>query len=109
MFTPLPPTLNTPAPAAPVRVGVPPQEFAMFGAAAITTPAGSVSLKVRPVRAGAPAGLASVNVSVEDWPTPMVAAANALVSGARGWTVRPLEVTALVTRAVPPMLAAVLL
>ncbi len=107
-FTPLPPTLNVPAPAAAVIVGAPPQPFTTFGAAAMTRPAGSVSLNVRLLRAGAAAAFAIVKVSVATWPTPRLAGAKAFVSEARLCTVRPLAVTALVTRAVAPMFAAAL-
>src|SRR5512140_2576384 len=96
-------------PAEAVRVGVPPQLLTTFGVAATTTLPGSVSLKVSPVRAGEPAGLVMVKVSVLDWPTPIVEAENALVSDGTGCTVRPDEVTLLVMRTVPPMLAEVLL
>src|SRR5471032_1515889 len=109
MFSPAPPTLSTPAPAAPVMVGAPAQPFTTFGVAAITTPAGRLSLNVRPVRTGAPAGFAIVKVCVEAWPTPIVTGANALVRVARGCTVRPELVTALVMRARALMLDAVLL
>src|SRR5471032_2885582 len=107
-FTPLPPMVKVPVPAVAVMVGAPPQLFTTLGTAAMTTPAGIASLKVRLVRAGAAAGLVIVKVSVDVCPTPIVAGANALVSA--GWicTVSPLEVTELVTCAVPPMLAAVL-
>ena len=71
-FTPLPPMVKVPVPAAAVMVGAPPQLFTTFGTAAITTPAGRLSLNVRPVRAGEPAGLVTVKVSVEVWPTPIV-------------------------------------
>src|SRR5450631_414274 len=96
------------APAAAVMVGAPPQLFTTFGTAAITTPAGSASLKVRLVRAGAAAGLVIVKVRVEACPTPTVAGTNALVRAGRLCTVRQLAVTALVTRAVAPMLPAAL-
>src|SRR5476649_2300954 len=105
-FTPLPPMVKVPAPATAVMVGAPPQLFTTFGTAAITTPAGSASLNVRFVRAGEPAGFATVKVSVEVWPTPTVVGANALVSAGTGCTVSDEAVTLLVTRAVPPMLAA---
>src|SRR5258708_33811074 len=97
-------TLRVPAVA--VTVGAPPQPFTTFGVAAITTPAGSVSLKVRFVRAAAPPGLVTGNVSVLACPTPTAAGANALVSA--GWlcTESPELVTALVTRAVAPMFPA---
>src|SRR5258708_7302683 len=108
----VPPLAGAPArdsvPAA-VRVGAPRQPFTTFGVAAITRPAGSVSLKVSPVLAGAPAGLAMVKVSVELCPMPTVAGAKAFVSDARPTTVRPEEPTLLVTRAVALMLAPVLL
>ncbi len=105
-FTPAPPMANVPVPEVAVTVGAPPQPFRTFGVAAITRPAGSASLKVSPVRAGAPAGLVIVKVSVEDWPTPTVDGAKALVSAGTLCTVRLLAVTALVTRAVPVMFAA---
>src|SRR5450432_1412144 len=101
--------VKVPVPATAVTVGAPPQLFTTFGTAAITTPAGSASLKVSALRAGEPAGLVTVKVRVDVCPTPIVAGTNALVSA--GWlcTVRPLEVTLLVTCAVAPILAAVLL
>src|SRR5258706_15216802 len=89
-------------------VGTPPQLFTTLGAAAITTPAVSASLKVSPVRAADSAGLVTVKVSVLTWPTPMVVGANALSS--EGWlcTVSELAVTLLVMRAGEAMLALVL-
>src|SRR5450432_2382060 len=101
--------VKVPVPAVAVMVGAPPQLFTTFGTAAITTPAGIASLKVSAVRAGDPAGLVTVKVSVLVCPTPIVAGTNALVSA--GWlcTVRPLEVTLLVMRAVALILATVLL
>src|SRR5258706_2284998 len=101
--------VKEPVPATAVMVGVPPQPFTTFGAAASTRPAGNASLKVSAERAGDPAGLETVNVSVLVWPTPTVAGAKALVSAGRLCTVRPLTVTLLVIRASPLMLAAVLL
>src|SRR5690242_9782656 len=101
--------VKVPVLAVEVIVGVPPQVFTTFGVAAMTRPAGNASLKVRPVRAGDPPGLVTVKVRVEVCPTPTVAGANALVSEGSGCTVSPLGVTALVIRAVPLMLAAVLL
>src|ERR1700682_213162 len=98
--------VKVPVPAAEVRVGAPPQLFTTFGTAAITTPAGSASLNVRLVRAGAPAGFETVKVSVEGWPTPIVAGANAFASDGTACTVSEDGVTLLVTRAVAPMLAA---
>src|SRR5476649_1213595 len=94
------------APATAVMVGAPPQLFTTFGTAAITTPAGSASLKVRLVRAGDPTGFVTVKVRVEVWPTPTVVGANALVSAGTGCTESDEAVTLLVTRAVAPMLAA---
>src|SRR5882672_2011564 len=101
--------VKVPVPAAAVTVGAPPQLFTTFGVPAITTLAGSASLKVSPLLAGDPAGLVMAKVSVEVCPTPTVVGAKALVSAGRGWTVSPELVTLLVTRAVPPMLALVLL
>src|SRR5450631_2815280 len=101
--------VKVPVPATAMTVGVPPQLFTTFGTAAITTPASSVSVKVRLVRAGAPAGFATEKVSVEVCPTPIVAGANALVSDGTDCTLSPEEVTALVIRARALMLAAVLL
>src|SRR5450432_2837156 len=105
-FTPPPPMVKVPVPAVAVMVGAPPQLFTTFGTAAITTPPGSASLKVRLVRAGEAAGLVTVNVSVLVCPTPIVVGANALVSAGTGCTVSDEAVTLLVTRAVAPMLAA---
>src|SRR5207247_11200754 len=103
------PVPKVPVPATAVIVGVPPQLFTTFGVAAITRLAGSVSVKVRPVLAGEPAGLVMVKVSVEVCPTPMVAGAKAFVSAGRLCTVSPELVTLLVILAVAPMLALVLL
>src|SRR5438132_1810616 len=108
-FTPLPPMVNVPVPAVAVIVGAPPQLLTTFGAAAMSTLAGSASLKVRPVRADDPAGLVMVKVSVAVRPTPMVMGPKAFVRAGRLWTVSPELVTLLVMRAVAPMLAAVLL
>src|SRR5471032_91625 len=105
-FTPLPPMVNVAAPAAAVTVGAPPQPFTTPGTAAITTPAGRLSLNVSPERAGDPAGLEIVKVSVLARPTPTVAGANALVSAGRLCTLRPDGVTAFVTRAVALILTA---
>src|SRR5471032_3485938 len=91
-FTPPPPMVKVPVPAVAVMVGPPPQLFTTFGTAAITTPAGNASLKVSAVRAGAPAGFATEKVSVLDWPTPIAAGANALVSDGTDCTVSPEEV-----------------
>src|SRR5882672_6657819 len=96
-------------PAVAVIVGAPPQLFTTFGVAAITRLAGNVSVKVSPVRAGDPAGLAMVKVSVDVWPTPTVVGAKALVSAGRACTVSPELVTLLVMCAVAPMLALALL
>src|SRR5438552_8117731 len=105
-LTPLPPIVKVPVPAVAVIVGAPPQLFTTFGVPAMSTLAGSASLKVRPVRAGEPAGLVMVKVSVAVCPTPIVAGANALASAGSGWTERQLLVAPFVTRAVAPMLAA---
>ncbi len=107
-FTPLPATLKAPVPAVAETVGVPPQLFTTFGVGAMTTPAGNPSLKVSAVRAGEPAGLVTVKVSVETWPTPIVAGAKALVSAGTPCTLTLDAVTALVMRAVPAMFAAAL-
>src|SRR5258708_5689338 len=108
-FTPLPPMAKALVPAVAVMVGAPPQPFTTLGTAAITRFAGSASLKVSAERAGDPAGLVTVKASVEVCPTPTRVGAKALESA--GWfcTVSPELVTLLVTRAVAPMLAAVLL
>src|SRR5450631_37774 len=98
--------VNVAVPAVAVTVGAPPQLLTTFGTAAITTPTGSASLKVRLARAGEPTGFVTVNVRVEVWPTPTVVGANALASDGTGCTVSDEGVTLLVTRAVPPMLAA---
>src|SRR6185312_7450445 len=108
-FTPVPPITKLPAPAVAVIVGDPPQLFTTFGVGAIARPACRLSEKVRPLRAGAPAGFVIVKVSVATWPTPMVVAENALVSAGTACTVSPLAVTALVILAVPVMLRLVLL
>src|SRR5258708_37149062 len=108
-LTPVPRMVKVPVPAVAVTVGAPPQPFTIFGVAAITRLAGKVSLKVRLVRAGEPAGLVMVKVRVAACPTPTVAGAKAFVSAGRLCTVRPELVTLLVIRAVAPMLALVLL
>src|SRR5258706_1226769 len=101
--------VKVPVPAVAVMVGAPPQLLTTFGTAAITRLAGKTSLKVSPVRAGEPAGLVMVKVSVLACPTPIVAGANALVSAGRLCTVSPELTTLLVVLAVPSMLALVLL
>src|SRR5258708_309778 len=101
--------VKVPVPATAVMVGAPPQLFTHFGAAAITTPAGSVSLKVSPVLAGDPAGFVIVKVSVLVCPTPTLVGAKALVSAGRLCTASPELVTLLVILAVALMLAFVLL
>src|SRR5258708_34741493 len=100
--------VKVPVPAAAVMVGAPAQVFTTFGVAAITRLAGNASLNVTPLRAGDPAALVMVKVSVLTCPMPMVAGAKALVS-VGVWTVIPELVTLLVIRAVAPMLALVLL
>src|SRR5258706_109360 len=99
---------KVPPPAAAVMVGVPPQLLTTLGTAAITTPAVSTSLKLRPVRAGESAGLVTVKVRVEVCPTPMVDGANALSSDGSDCTVSELAVTLLVMRTGEAMLALVL-
>src|SRR5438552_18393502 len=89
-------------------VGAPPQLLTTLGDAAMTTPAGNVSVKVSPVRAGEAAGLVTVKVSVALCPTPRVATLNAFVRDGSACTVRVEFVTLLVMRAVAPMLAAAL-
>src|SRR5258706_4407919 len=101
--------VKVPVPAAAVMVGAPPQPFTTFGAAAITRLAGSESVNVSRVLAGPPAGLVMVKVSVAVCPTPTVVGAKAFVRAGRPCTVSPELVTLLVTRAVAPMLALVLL
>src|SRR5882672_4418253 len=96
-------------PAVAVIVGAPPHVFTTFGVAAITRLAGNASLNVRAVRAGEPAGLVMVKVSVEVCPTPTIVGAKALVSAGSGCTVSPELVTLLVMCAVAPMLALALL
>src|SRR5438876_7139959 len=101
--------VRVPVPAVAVIVGVPPQLLTTLGTAAMSTLAGSASLKVRPVRAGEAAGLVIVNVSVEVCPTPIAAGLKPLVSAGTGCTVNPDTVTLLVMRTVAPMFAAALL
>src|SRR5258706_14790480 len=63
-LTPLPPMVKVPVPAAAATVGAPPQLFTTFGVPAVTRLAGKVSVKVRTVRAGEPAGWGSVKGSM---------------------------------------------
>jgi hypothetical protein len=102
-LTPLPATVNEPAPAVAVMVGVPPQLFTTDGVAAITSPDGNVSVNVIPDCANAPAEFVNVNVSVEGRLTPTVAGLNALVSV--GWveTVSVLLTPEASTTAVAPV------
>src|SRR5258706_13698064 len=100
---------KVPVPAAAVTVGAPPQLFTTFGTAAMTRLAGRVSVKVSPGRAGEPAGVVIVKVSVLVWPTPTVVGAKALVSAGTLCTFRPEPATLLVILAVAPMVALVLL
>src|SRR5450631_3770965 len=78
------------------------QVVVTFGAAATTTLAGNVSVKLMPDCAGLPAPLVSVKVSVETAPEMMTLGANALLSDAcvtvSVWLVTPLVRT-------PPTLA----
>src|SRR5260221_8998079 len=85
-------------------VVAPPQELTTFGVAAITRFVVSASLKVRPVRAGEPAGLVMVKVSVETCPTPIGFVPKALVNDRSDCTVSELAVALLVTRAAEAML-----
>ncbi len=105
-FTPLPPTVKVLPPAAAVRVGAPPQPLTTFGVGAITRPEVKASLKVRPVRAGEPAGLVMVKVSVETCPTPIGLVPKALFTDGSDCTVRQLATTAFVRRAVEATLPA---
>src|SRR5258706_393637 len=68
-FTPVPPTVKVPAPAAAVMVGAPPQLLTTFGVAAITRLAGNASLNVTPLRTGDPAAWVGVKVGagVRPW------------------------------------------
>src|SRR5258708_28428051 len=95
-------------PAAAVTVGAPRQVLRTFGVAAITRFVVSASLKVRPVRAGEPAGLVMVKVSALTWPTPIGLAPKPLLSDGSDCTVSELAVTLLVMRAGEAMLALVL-
>ena len=87
-LTPVPPTVIVPVPAVAVIVGAPPQLFTSPLGVPMTAPAGSVSVKVSPVLAGAPAGFVIVKVSTEFCPTPTVVGLNALVSVGSACTVR---------------------
>src|SRR5512139_2622618 len=107
--TPVPPTVNTPVPLVAVTVGVPLQVPATPLGVAITRPAGSVSVKVRPDLAGAPAGLVIVKVSTAVWFTPTVDGLKALVSVGSACTVS-VELTPVVsTRCVAERLPAFVL
>ena len=108
-LTPVPPTVRTPVPAVAVMVGVPPQPFTSPFGVPITRPAGSASVKVRPVRAGAPAGFVMVNVRTDAWLTPTVVGLNAFVSVGSACTVRVALTPVVVTLAAPVMLAAFVL
>ena len=78
-FIVAPATVMTPVPAVAVTTPVPDgQELVTFGVPAITTLAGSVSVKLIPDCAGLPAPLASVKVSV-DMPPWLI------VAGAKPW------------------------
>src|SRR5438105_4965871 len=88
-ITPLPPMVRVPVPAVAGIVGVQPQVLRTLGAAAMSTWAGSASLKVSPVRAGDPAGLVMVKVRAAVWPMPIVAGLKALVSTGTDCTVNP--------------------
>ena len=105
-FTPVPPTVKVPVPGTAVIVGVPLQVPATPLGVAIARPGGKPSVKVRPLRAGAPAGLVMVKVRIEFWPTPTVAGLKALVSVGSDCTVSVALTAEVVTLAVPVMLAA---
>ncbi len=75
-----PESVTEPAPADGAKVA--PHVFDAAGAAATVTPAGSVSVKPRPVTAWDPAGLVSVKVRVVVPPAAMAVGAKALVSWA---------------------------
>ena len=71
-LTPVPPTVINPVPGfAVIGDNPPPQLLTTFGTAAITMPAGKVSVKVMLLRAIAPVGLVIVKVNVLVWPTPL--------------------------------------
>ena len=106
---PPPATVRTPVPAVAVMVGVPPQPFTRPFGVPIARPAGSVSVKVRPVRAGAPAGLVMVKVSTEFCPTPTVVGLKALVSVGSDCTVSVALTPAVSMRCVPEMFTAFVL
>ena len=105
-LTPVPPTVRTPVPAVAVMVGVPPQPFTSPFGVPITRPGGKPSVKVRPVRAGAPAGFVIVKVRTEFCPTPTVDGLNAFVSVGSDCTVSVALTPEVVILAVPVMLAA---
>ena len=75
----------------------------------MTAPAGKVSVKVRPVLAGAPAGFVIVKVSTEFCPTPTVDGLNAFVSVGSACTVSVALTPVVVTFAAPLMLPAFVL
>ncbi|MBL0140681.1 MAG: hypothetical protein IPP91_01105 [Betaproteobacteria bacterium] len=108
-LTPVPPTVIVPVPAVAVIVGVPPQPFTRPLGVPITAPAGSASVKVRPVRTGAPAGLLIVKVRTEFCPTPTVVGLNAFVSVGSACTVRVELTPEVSTRCVAEMLPALVL
>ena len=108
-LTPVPPTVRTPVPAVAVMVGVPPQPFTSPFGVPITRPGGKPSVKVRPLRAGAPAGLVMVKVSTEFCPTPTVVGLNALVSVGSACTVSVALTPVVSTRCAAEMLAAFVL
>ena len=102
-------TVMVPLPLVAVIVGVPPQVLESPFGVPMTAPAGSASVKVSPVRAGAPAGFAIVKVRTEFCPTPTVVGLNALVSVGSACTVSVALTPVVSTRCVAEMLAAFVL
>ena len=96
-FIVAPATVITPVPAVAVTTPVPLGQLEVtLGVPAITTLAGSVSVKLMPACAGLPAPFVSVKVSVETPPWLIVAGAKAFVSEAcvtvSVWFVTPLSI-----------------
>ena len=108
-LTPVPAMVIVPDPAVAVIVGVPPQPFTSPLGVPMTAPAGSASVKVSPVRAGAPAGFVIVKVSTEFCPTPTVVGLNAFVSVGSACTVRVAFTPVVVTLCVAEMFPAFVL
>ena len=108
-LTPVPAMVIVPDPAVAVIVGVPPQPFTSPLGVPMTAPAGSASVKVSPVLAGAPAGFVIVKVSTEFCPTPTVVGLNAFVSVGSACTVRVAFTPVVVTLCVAEMFPAFVL